>query len=199
MVDHMDGNPIAPVSLVGFMLDPGHSASCTITEYLTGNAGDQHVNVATINGIDADNQPVTDDDDATVTFTPTSPATDLKFAASMLVVLEMHNAGIENVTLDLLTLGGFDVFPGADEAGFRIINAGGDFDGMAYPQCDSGHELGYNGSATDTYACAFTIEFKPGLENTDPINFLNDVVVRVVDDEGADSTSDVTIQVGTAE
>ncbi|MDF0534285.1 hypothetical protein KDN34_06405 [Shewanella yunxiaonensis] len=194
-----ESGAISATPLLGYVLYPGQWAECVIPEQLKGNAGDSHVNVATVNGIDSDGQPVTDDDNATVTFTPTSPATDLKFAASMLVVLEMHNAGIENVTLNLLTLGGVDVFPGADEAGFRIINAGGDFDGMAYPQCDSGHELGYNGSATDTYACAFTIEFKPGLENTNPISFLNDVVVQVVDDEGADSTSDVTIQVGTAE
>ncbi|MCE9687791.1 hypothetical protein LZP73_16545 [Shewanella sp. AS16] len=199
MVDMLDGNPIAPTALNGFMLMPGHSASCTIAQNLTGDAGDVHVNVATIDGVDEDGQAVEAMDDATVTFIPGAPATDMAFAASMLVVLELHNAGIENVNLTLLTVGGINVFAGADEAGFRLINGGGNFDSIGYLPCDEGHQLGYNGSGTDTYSCAFTIEFKPGLENTLPINFLDDVVARVEDNEGDDSTNDVSIQVMTAE
>ncbi|MCE9687792.1 hypothetical protein LZP73_16550 [Shewanella sp. AS16] len=199
MVDMLNGAPIAPTPLNGFMLLPGEYASCTITEQLKGNAGDVHVNLATIDGVDEDGQPVQDMDDATVTFIPGSPATDMKFAASMLVVLELHNAGIENVNLTLMTVAGVSVFGGADVPGFRLINGGGDFDGVGYAGCVDGQELGYNGSGTDTYSCAFTIEFKPGLENTDPINFLNDVIVRVEDDEGDDSTNDVSIEVHTIE
>ncbi|WP_110456650.1 hypothetical protein [Shewanella algidipiscicola] len=199
MVDTVDGAPIAPTPLNGFMLDPNHNASCTIAKSLTGNASDVHVNVATINGVDDDGQAVSDFDDATVTFLPSQPATDMKFAASLLVVLELHNAGIENVNLTLMTVGGANVFTEDDTASFMLINDGGMHDSISYPACNEGQELTYNGSPNDTYSCAFTIELKPGLENTDPITFLDDVIVSVADDEGNVSTNDVAIEVNTIE
>ncbi len=205
--DGDDGNgtvgpqPIASTPLAGFILYPGESASCTISEDLTGNAGDIHVNVATITGTDEDGQAVEAVDDATVTFLPGSPAADMKFAASMLVVIELQNAGIENVTLTSLTLGiaGPSVFTEDATAGYRLYNTGGMFDGVSYPSCNQGEELTYNGSPGDTYACAFTIEFIPGLENTAPIEFLNEVIATVEDDEGDASSNDVSIQVTTVE
>ncbi|WP_223857955.1 DUF7507 domain-containing protein [Salinimonas profundi] len=205
--DGDDGNgtvgpqPIPQESLAGFILYPGESASCTITQDLTGNAGDIHVNVATIDGTDEDGQAVQAVDDATVTFLPGDPAADMKFAASMLVVIELQNAGIENVTLTALTLGiaGPSVFTEDTTADFRLYNTGGTFDSTGYPACNQGEELSYNGGPSDTYACAFTIEFIPGLENTDPINFLEDVIATVEDDEGDASSNDVSIQVVTVE
>jgi hypothetical protein len=200
MVNMMNGAPIAPVPLSGFMLDPGENASCTILQQLQGN-GDTpaHVNVATILGVDEDGQAVDAMDDATVAFLPAAPKAEIAFAASMLVVLEMQNTGVENVTFKLLTVDGQDVFTGADVAGFRLVNNGGDFDSTGYAGCVLDQVLGYQGSGTDLYSCAFTIEFKPGLENTDPIAFLNTILVRLEDDEGVDSTSSVDVQVGTAE
>jgi len=192
-------SPIPDEALNGFMLDPGEEASCTITEQLTGNSGDTHTNVATINGTDEDGQPVEAMDSATVTFTPSAPATEMKFAASMLVVLELHNAGIEDVNLTALTMGGFSVFVGVDGPLFRLMNTGGDFDGTNYGACVEDQELGYEGSGTEDYSCAFTIEFKPGLENTDDVDFLEDVVVTVEDDEGDEVINDVTIDVLTVE
>ncbi|WP_085984816.1 hypothetical protein [Moritella dasanensis] len=189
------------VPLDGFMLDPGEEASCTITEELTGKSGFIHTNEATINGADEDGQAVEAMNSATVTFTPSDPATEMKFAASMLVVLELHNAGIKNVNLTDLTLGGFSVFAGADETAFRLINTGGDFNSITYGACVEDQLLTFNSDVTDTdtYSCAFTIEFKPGLEDTLPIGFLEDVIAIVTDDKLATSTNDVTIQVITGE
>ena len=45
----------------------GGSYSCSITVFVSGNAGDIHTNVVTVAGTDDDGNPVGDDDDATVT------------------------------------------------------------------------------------------------------------------------------------
>ncbi|GGZ43432.1 hypothetical protein C8J23_14018 [Shewanella chilikensis] len=198
-VDTVDGLPYGPAPLAGLMLDPGHNASCTITLQVQGNRTDIHTNLATIYGTDEDGQAVDAMDDATVTFTPGSPAVDMDFAASMLVVLGMHNADVNNANLTMLTAAGVDVFPGADMPGFKLINSGGTFEGVNYGSCALNHPFGYTGSGTEDYFCAFTIEFKPGLENTDPIVFLGDVIVKLVNSKGDESTADVTIQVGTNE
>ncbi len=198
-VDTVDDGPITPEALAGFMLDPGQTASCTIALELTGDADDVHVNLATIDGTDEDGQPVQDMDDATVTFIPADPATDMKFAASLLVVIELTNAGIENVNLTAINVDGENVFANAFNAGFRLFNSGGMFDSIAYPACAEDHELTYNGSPDDTYACAFTIEYIPGLENTDPINALNDIIVEVTDDEGEVVSNQVTVLLQTVE
>ncbi|MBL4830184.1 MAG: hypothetical protein JKY55_09925, partial [Aliivibrio sp.] len=112
MVDSMNGSAITPTTLNGFILLPGDYASCDISKGLRGNSGDTHVNVATIRGVDEDGQDVDASNDATVTFTPQAPDTDLAFATSMLVVLELTNAGIENVTLTALTVQGVTVGDG---------------------------------------------------------------------------------------
>ncbi|MFV7770594.1 hypothetical protein [Shewanella marisflavi] len=200
LVDMKNGGSIADTALPGFVLLPGENASCTITLQLQGYRDDIHTNVATINGTDEDGQPVTWDDDATVTFTPASPAVDMDFAATLLVVIGMHNADVNNAKLTLLTAAGFDVFGGADEAGFKLINSGGMYDSVLYDACEFEHDFGYTGSGTEDYACAFTIEFKPGLENTDPIAFnFEDVIVQLTNSQGDLSTADVAITVNAVE
>ena len=199
MVDMMNGAPIAATPLAGFVLLPGENASCTITLQLQGYRDDIHTNVATISGTDEDGQPVSWDDDATVTFTPAAPAVDMDFAASMLVVLGMHNADVNNANLTKLTIGILDVFAEPDTAGFKIINGGGMYNSTSYGACDFNHLFGYTGSGTEYYECAFTIELKPGLENTLPINFFDDVVVELTNSQNDKSTADVTIQIGTVE
>ena len=47
----------------------GGSYTCSITVFISGDAGGVHINVATATGTDDDGYPVTDDDDATVTIT----------------------------------------------------------------------------------------------------------------------------------
>ncbi|USD52305.1 hypothetical protein J4N37_24485 [Vibrio sp. SCSIO 43153] len=206
MVDTKNGGDIAPTPLLGFSLEPGESASCTITLQVQGNAGDSHVNVATINGTDEDGLNVMAMDDATVTFDPLAPDTDLAFAVSGLVVVELTNASeVDNVTLTSLTLLGVDVVDGASSGGFTILNTlGGTYDGVFYPACNIGQVLEYSGSGNNVYNCAFTVELRPGLENTDPVTFLaqgalDGIVATVTDDEGDDLTNFISIEVNTIE
>jgi hypothetical protein len=204
MVDSKNGVDITPTPLNGFMLLPGDYASCDISKGLQGNAGDTHLNVATIRGIDEDGQAVDASNDATVTFTPQAPDTDMAFATSMLVVLELTNAGVENVTLTELTVQGITVADGNANPAFTILNAiGGEHAGITYSACSIGTVLGYSGSASDTYSCAFTIELKPGIENTDAINFLasgvDGIVAVVADDDGEEVVNGVSVQVNTVE
>jgi hypothetical protein len=206
MVDMRNGGAIAPTALNGFELEPGDNASCTITLQIQGNAGESHVNVATINGTDEDGLAVMAMDDATVTFDPLAPDTDLAFAVSGLVVIELTNASeVDNVTLTSLTLLGIDVVDGASSGGFTILNTlGGTYDGVFYPACNIGQVLEYSGSGNNVYNCAFTVELRPGLENTDPIAFLaqgalDGIVATVTDDEGDDLTNFISIEVNTVE
>jgi len=206
MVDMRNGGAIAPTALNGFELEPGDNASCTITLQIQGNAGESHVNVATINGTDEDGLAVMAMDDATVTFDPLAPDTDLAFAVSGLVVIELTNASeVDNVTLTSLTLLGVDVVDGASSGGFTILNTlGGTYDGVFYPACNIGQVLEYSGSGNNVYNCAFTVELRPGLENTDPVTFLaqgalDGIVATVTDDEGDDLTNFISIEVNTIE
>ncbi|MGR5276412.1 DUF7507 domain-containing protein [Vibrio rotiferianus] len=206
MVDMRNGGAIAPTALNGFELEPGDNASCTITLQIQGNAGESHVNVATINGTDEDGLAVMAMDDATVTFDPLAPDTDLAFAVSGLVVIELTNASeVDNVTLTSLTLLGVDVVDGASSGGFTILNTlGGTYDGVFYPACNIGQVLEYSGSGNNVYNCAFTVELRPGLENTDPVAFLaqgalDGIVATVTDDEGDDLTNFISIEVNTVE
>ncbi|SQH77153.1 conserved protein of unknown function [Shewanella benthica] len=204
MVDSKNGSAITPTALDGFILLPGDYASCDISKGLRGNSGETHVNLATIRGVDEDGQAVDASNDATVTFTPQAPDTDMAFATSMLVVLELTNAGIENVTLTELTVQGVTVANGNSNAAFTILNAiGGEHAGVAYSACTIGTVLGYSGSGSEDYTCAFTIELKPGVENTDAISFLaagvDGIVAIVEDDEGDQVVNGVTVEVNTVE
>ena len=203
-VDMKNGAPITPTALNGFMLLPGDYASCDIIKGLRGTSGDTHLNTATIRGVDEDGQDVDASDNALVTFTPQAPDTDMAFATSMLVVLELTNAGIENVTLTELMVQGVTVGDGNSNAAFTILNAiGGEHDGVAYSACTIGTVLGYSGSGSETYSCAFTIELKPGIENTDAISFLaagvDGIVAIVEDDEGDQVVNGVAVEVNTVE
>jgi uncharacterized repeat protein (TIGR01451 family) len=50
-------------------LAPGQSSTCTFPKEVSGTAGTSHVNVVTASGFDSSENPVSDSDDATVTFT----------------------------------------------------------------------------------------------------------------------------------
>ncbi|EDP99828.1 hypothetical protein [Shewanella benthica] len=205
-VDMKNGAPITPTALNGFMLLPGDYASCDIIKGLRGNSGDTHLNTATIRGVDEDGQDVDATDNALVTFTPQAPDTDMAFATSMLVVLELTNAGIENVTLTELTVLGVTVADGNSDANdiFTILNTiGGYHAGVAYSACTIGTVLEYSSSGSETYSCAFTIELQPGIENTDAITFLatgvDGIVAIVEDDEGDQVVNGVAVEVNTVE
>ena len=119
----------------------------------------------------------------------------------------MHNGGIQDITLDNITLKGNNIVDGAGVAGvYMILNSvGGTYAGTSYPACNIGEVLLYNGAPgdADTYSCAFTIELIPGLENATDINFLatlaNGIVASFVDDEGDTTSNAVGIQIITDE
>ena len=54
---------------VPFTLAPGASYNCSFSGAVSGNAGSSHMDVVTASGTDDDGNPVSDDDDATVTIT----------------------------------------------------------------------------------------------------------------------------------
>ena len=204
MVNKKNGTDHGPVALLGFTLDPGENASCSITKQLTGDNGDIHTNEATIDGTDEDGQAVQAMNSATVTFTPSAPASDMDFATRTLVVIRLHNAGIENLTLTGLTVMGQPVVDDDDQGSYVIRNAlGGEHDLISFSACNIGEVLGYNGSGTDTYSCAFSIEHHPGLENSTDINFsallANGIVATLTDDDGQTSSNAVGLEVYTVE
>ncbi|MEM0515852.1 hypothetical protein WCN91_10590 [Pseudoalteromonas sp. YIC-827] len=192
--------PITPVPLNGFDLDPGESASCTIIRGIQGTPSTPHTNTATITGEDDDGQPVEAMDSETVNFTPADPAADMAFATSSLIVIELTNTGIRNVNLTTLTVEDASVFTEQLGANFKLLNEGGDFNNESYPACNLNQLLEYAGSGNESYACAFTIEWAPGLENTDPINAaLNEIFVQVTDTLGQTSGNNVVLTVQAAE
>lgn len=197
MVSMKNGLPIPATPLLGFILNPGENASCVMSKGLTGASGDSHVNVATINGTDADGQAVQAVDDATVTFTPVAPAVDMKFAASLLVVIEMNNTGIKNVNLTKLLVFGENAFVGGEFEHFKLLNSGGTFNGVSYGACEENHLLGFVGSGTDSYTCAFTIEAEPGLDSIEDINLedTHAISVELKDNLENTVTQDVSIAV----
>ena len=62
------GSPVGCFALP-LELAPGQSSTCTFPKEVTGTAGTSHVNVVTASGFDSSQNPVSDSDDATVTFT----------------------------------------------------------------------------------------------------------------------------------
>ncbi|WP_421271287.1 DUF7507 domain-containing protein [Aeromonas taiwanensis] len=190
MVDKKDGQAITPVALVGFKLLPGHYASCTITKQLQGNAGDSHTNVATIDGMDADGQEVSDDDDATVTFTDEPPTMDRGFALKATVFLKVKNTSIETIHLTGLQVLGVPVEDASvfGVTGFVIRNEGGSF-GSASPGVCQEPPYGLMLAPDEEYSCAFSVEFAqdftPSKFNTftSPITGSDSVKVEFADDE----------------
>ncbi len=193
---------VVPIDLNGFTLEPGDKASCDITKGIQGNYGDDpHKNTATIYGIDEDDELVEDEDMATVSFDEEGPQTDVALASRLLVVLELTNPGVENVKLTALTVNALSVFDEEFNANFSLLNTGGDYGPVYYGPCVEGSDLLYNGAPSDgdKYSCAFTIELKPGLENTDPVDVTGTLAVTVTDDDGTDLTNSVSAQVITVE
>ena len=186
----------------GIWLSAGDSASCVITMQLRGDAGDNHINLATVYGIDDDQVEREASDNETVTFTPIAPSSSMKFASSKLVVLRITNTGIENVTLTKILVKNGNVTHLRSAPGFNVLNtAGGVHETVGYSACTTGHELGYSGSTTDTYECAFTLELLPGIESAADIELSaldgEAVIVVVEDNEGVEHSNDVHLEVST--
>ena len=69
--------PALPVDLA-----PGETLTCEFDEFLAGDAGTSHIDVATASGVDDDGNEVSDDDDATVDFEDVPPAVDVTKTAN---------------------------------------------------------------------------------------------------------------------
>ena len=73
-IDSLDDTIYGDLTLLGDCatgqtLAPAESYSCSFTAFVAGNAGDSETNEVTVGATDDDGQPVTDDDNATVTVT----------------------------------------------------------------------------------------------------------------------------------
>ncbi|QYJ99193.1 hypothetical protein K0J45_08345 [Shewanella alkalitolerans] len=203
----VDGTPLS----AGIELAPGASASCVVAiTDIQGNTGEVYRNEAVIYGFDDDHEQGADDlaamAVAQVGFTPDGTEVDMDFATSMLVVLQMENGSeANNVNFTGLTVKLQSVFAEAETTEFKLLNSGGVYNEATYGYCEPNHVLGYLGSGTHTYSCAFTIELKPGLENNDDINFaaalVNGIVATFTDPDvpGEPLSNAVAIQVITDE
>ena len=157
----------------------GGSYSCALTTYVSGQPGDPHTNVATASGTDDDGSPVSDDDDATVTFEDAPSSIELIKTASPTEVdapgddvdflLEVRNTSlVDAVTLDSL----YDsVF--------------GDLDGQG--DCSVPQTI----LAGESYNCSFTkpVEGNPGDVHT------NVASAAGADDDGWPVSADDSVDV----
>ncbi|MGL4835823.1 MAG: hypothetical protein ACRCXH_15575, partial [Shewanella sp.] len=203
MIDKKNGIAIPPVSLIGFVLNPGEYASCTITRQLQGTRDAAHTNLATILGVDADGQAVDAKDDATVNFIPGVYPLRLDFATSLLVVVGITNTDVFNATLTSLKVGGLNVFTEEEDVvkGVKILNSGGTYEGESYGACEENKVLSYavDPGLDDTHICAFVIEFSQGLTKTDAIDYANLIVAELVNAKADATTGDVEVKVATQE
>ena len=69
LTDDVYGNLTKGTCDVPQTMAAGASYSCSFTGAVSGNAGSTHTDVVTASGTDDDGNPVSDDDDATVTIT----------------------------------------------------------------------------------------------------------------------------------
>ena len=160
------------------LLAPGDSANCTITAFLSGQAGDAHVDNATVAAIGEEGSRATADDAAVVLFTDVIPAITVTKTADQPSVdetgeLVTFTVTAENDTLEALTVDSLsdDVY--------------GDLTKVADSTCVAGAVLepndGVVGSGDDTYTCAFTvIVAQLGTE----LQHQDSVVVTVHDNDG---------------
>jgi hypothetical protein len=197
-VDKKDEATITPVALEdGFVLSPGHSASCSIPLELQGNAGDTHDDTATITGKDEDGKTLYASDSATVAFTDELPTMDKGFALKATVFLKVKNTSIETIHLTSLKVLGVPVEDGYTFApsGFVIRNEGGDFGSSFSPTAclEPPYSLVVPYSKAlapnEEYSCAFSVEFSqyftPSQFNTFTSSITSNDAVKVefADDE----------------
>lgn len=200
LVDDKFGDLTSQCSALPVTLGPGQSDSCTITLQLQGNAGNEHVNVATIYGTDEDGLDVSDDDDATVTFLDLPLQLTPEFAMKATAFVRIINGNVDNMTIDTMNFAGMAITDGAtDNVNFVILDEASlsNYDTVVSPDfCTTGAVLAPGG----LYECAFTIKLLPGFDPADGnISLLNSVDIEVSDDEGNVEASTIGIQIQTNE
>jgi hypothetical protein len=203
-VDMVNGAPITPEALNGFVLSPGDCASCVITGELQGNAGDVHTNVATINGTDEDGQPVSDSDDATVTFLDTGLDITEEYAVKATILVRLTNGNVDTAEITAVTFKGTNLVAGAGSIvdGFEILNEAA---GSSYEAGDGPYAFCSTGVFIlpgDRYDCAFTVKLYPGFDPGD-ISLLatgaNGLVFTLEDDENNPVNTGMEISIQTNE
>ena len=158
----------------------GGSYSCSFTEFVSGEPGSPHVNVVTGVASDDDGNEVSDDDDATVTFTNLAPAIEVSKTADVVEVPEtgadvtytivVDNVGDADVVIDSIV---DDVF--------------GDVNGLG--DCSVPQEIAVGGS----YSCSFT-EFVSGVPGEPHVNVVT-VTGSDEDGEEVDDSDDETVDI----
>ncbi|WP_420643505.1 DUF7507 domain-containing protein [Candidatus Leptofilum sp.] len=155
--------PTLPADLL-----PGESVTCTFTEFISGDVGQIHTNVATASGEDDDGNPVEDDDDEDVPFNDVLPDISIVKTADLTSVPEtggdvtftflVTNNSAEAATLDSL-----------------VDDTFGDLNGQG--SCVVPQPLAANGGS---YSCAITV-FLAGDDLADHVNV---VTATASDNEG---------------
>ena len=138
--------------------EPGDSASCTITAFVSGQAGDAHVDNATVAGIGEEGSRATADDAALVLFTDVIPQILVTKTADQSSVdetgeLVTFTVTAENNTLEPVTVDSLDddVYGDLTQLADSTCVAG------AVLEPDDDGPLGGNGTGPDTYTCTFTV------------------------------------------
>ncbi|USD62369.1 hypothetical protein J4N45_23640 [Vibrio sp. SCSIO 43140] len=190
--------------LIDYTATPGEQFSCVISRDLQGSAGDSHVNIANVKGVDADGQMIMAVATETVNFTDVMPTLELAFAPRIVVVLQIKNTSIENVKLSGLTLFSQNVLEDdMVDDGFTFRNVGGTYNEVFYPACELNKDIEFAGSGNDTYLCAFVVDFEAGLDDVTAVNFNANagdaVVVSVKDDQDNTVSGNVSVQLVTQE
>ena len=166
--------------LIGRVLDPGQSVSCTFTGNFTGNAGDSETDVVTVVVIDDDGESADDEDDATVTLTNVPPTVTVQKTASPSSLPEpggnstytvvITNTSAEDVTITSLT-----------DSIYDLATVDGNCDDL----------LGDTLAAGASVSCTFTGNFSgnAGESETDTVR----VVVTDDDDTTATDEDDAAV------
>ncbi|MEX1345267.1 MAG: hypothetical protein AB1Z63_11390, partial [Candidatus Limnocylindrales bacterium] len=161
---------------VPFDLAPGETFDCTFTADVSGNAGFVEVDTVTASGTDDDGDPVTDDDDATVTVVDIEPAISLEKTADPLTLPEpggeftfsvvVTNDSVEEVTLTSLS---DDIY-----GDIGVVQGG-----ITSTTCASGGTIAVGG----TYECEFTALFEGNAFDSQ-----TDTITAVAQDDEANTT-----------
>ena len=122
----------------------GGTYTCSLTMFVPGNAGGSLTNIGTASGVDDDGEPVSDDDDATVSFRNVPPAASvIKSATSVAVTFSVrvtNDSTAEPLGLTVLT-----------DSTFGNVTTSG-HDGILSTNCSVPQTIPVGGS----YTCSFT-------------------------------------------
>lgn len=156
---------------IGTVLASGESYTCSFTEFVAGNVGDDHENTVTAVLVDDDDNQATDEEIETVVFTDVLPVIDVDKVADPETVPEtggdvtftvtVANTGLEAATITAITDSVFADLP------------------ECQPDADDA-ALAPTGDAGDSYTCTF-VRFVEGDAGVDHVN---EITATAEDDEG---------------